>query len=691
MAKSILQEVAGIVVKTISEIPVKHKLDAIVMTYEEVMSYRSKELQDSLLSFKTFINSNNKDLKTSLDALFVDITEIRENVEALGSDYVNNTAYIYKEIGKDKKEFRRYNKITNYKIDQLPYDFTLSKFIGPTFVQYSVDPITGYKEIRDEDASGADLYSKKYLYFRDTQTESIDNMSTSDRSFATLFGLYYGLNSVLSFDTLSRTIYLGESNDTNASSDNNIKTTVQGTSLYNLIFPNGKTTLRGDVQIDKTLTVDKEFHVKSKSQFDNDILIKNGDITVLDLADNPVFSLTSDYGVMILNKQATITGTGLSADNDALSIVKGSLTLSNGNTTLSKGNLTLSEGNATLTKGSLTLDKGGITLNDGNLSVNGNALFDNSKTIYIKRSGASDGSSASVIINNSKLHIAQNGEAINVKLGSSLTLTNVRFDVNSQFYSNSTQAAKFAGSLTCIDAFYVTSSGSTSLFKVDGSGNATGAGNATFDGSIVSKSGISKFIDLHTDALEVKGEGHITGKLTVDGALTGNSTCTFQNGSSVGGCTFTGGVMTGTATKAQYADLAEHYTTDKHYEPGTVLCYSTNLFEEGVLYHPGGTVLGVVSENPAFIMNEKLNEDEDSISCAIVLKGRSPVKFSRSADSSFIVPGNVAVACDEWLGSVVAISTIEFNKNRQFYENRYVGRILSSGINIENHTIEVKF
>ena len=85
-------------------------------------------------------------------------------------------------------------------------------------------------------------------------------MSTSDRSFATLFGLYFGLNSVLSFDTLSRTIYLGESNDTNASSDNNIKTTVQGTSLYNLIFPNGKTTLRGDTQIDKTLNVKKQSH-----------------------------------------------------------------------------------------------------------------------------------------------------------------------------------------------------------------------------------------------------------------------------------------------------------------------------------------------------------------------------------------------------------------------------------------------
>ena len=690
MAKSILQDVAGSVVSTITEVPIKHRLDAIVMTYEEVMSYRSKELQDSLLTFKTYINANNKDLKSSIDSLDVDITEIRALIDALGNDYITNVSSIYKSIGTDKKEYRRYNSITNYKIDQLPYDYTLSKFIGPTFVQYSVDPVTGFKTVRDDNASGSELYSKKYLYFRDSQTESLDNMSTTDRSFATLFGLFYGLNSILAFDNLSRTIYLGESDDTNASTNGTIKTTVQGTSLYNLIFPNGKTTLRGDVQIDKTLNVKKEVHFESTSQFDNDILIKDGDITVTDLADNIVFSLTSNAGIMILNKQATISGTGLSADDNALLLSKGSLSLSNGNVNLGKGNLLLAEGSATLTKGNMTLTKGNLTLSEGNMNINGHSYYDNSKAIYIKQANATDGTSASTVISNNKLYIAQNAEAIDIKLGTSLTLSTTRFDLASQFYSNSTQVARFAGSLIAVDGFAVAGSGGGNLFKVDSSGSTVTETLKT-NGAITSLSGESKFSSLKVSTLTVNGSSYISGTLTVDGKLTGNSSCDFQNNSTVGGCTFSSGVMTGTATKAQYADLAEHYTTDKHYEPGTVLCYSTNLFSEGVLYHPGGTVLGVVSENPAFIMNEKLNEDEDSISCAIVLKGRSPVKFSRGADNSYIVPGNIAVACDEYLGSVVAISTIEFNKNRQYYENRYVGRILSTCVDPETDMIEVKF
>lgn len=690
MAKSILQDVAGTVVSTITEIPIKHRLDAIVMTYEEVMAYRSKELQDSLLTFKTYINANNKDLKTSIDSLGVDITEIKSNIEALGNDYINNIATIYKYIGTDKKEYRRYNYITNTKIDQIPYDFTLSKIIGPSFVQYTVDQITKFKTVRKDNFSGTDLYSKKYLYFKDSQTESLDNMSTTDRSFATLFGLFYGLNSILAFDNLSRTIYLGESDDTNASTNGTIKTTVQGTSLYNLIFPNGKTTLRGDTQIDKTLNVKKQSHFESTSQFDDDIVINDGDITVKDDAENIVFSLTSNAGIMILNKQATISGTGLSADDNALLLSKGSLTLSNGNVNLGKGSLTLSEGSATLTKGDMTLTKGNLTLSEGNMNINGHSYYDNAKAIYIKASGASDGTSASSLISNNKLYIAQNSEAIDVKLGASLTLSNTRLDLNSQFYSNSTLVAKFAGSLISVDGFAVAGSGGGNLFKVDSSGNVVTESIKTNAG-ITSLNGISTFIDLHASALSITGSGYISSTLTVDGKLTGNSSCDFQDGSSVGGCSFTSGVMTGTATKAQYADLAEYYTTDKKYEPGTVLCYSTNLFEEGVLYRPGGTVLGVVSENPAFIMNEKLNNDSNFISCAIVLKGRSPVKFSRAADNSYVVPGNIAVACDENLGSVIAISTIEFNKNRQYYENRYIGRILSTIIDPKTYTIEVKF
>ena len=80
----------------------------------------------------------------------------------------------------------------------------------------------------------------------------------------------------------------------------------------------------------------------------------------------------------------------------------------------------------------------------------------------------------------------------------------------------------------------------------------------------------------------------------------------------------------GTSTSAQYADLAEKYTTDKEYEVGTVIVISLdNQGAEGTAsFNIGQRVLGVVSEKPAFLMND------DAPGQALALRGRVPVKIS---------------------------------------------------------------
>lgn len=82
------------------------------------------------------------------------------------------------------------------------------------------------------------------------------------------------------------------------------------------------------------------------------------------------------------------------------------------------------------------------------------------------------------------------------------------------------------------------------------------------------------------------------------------------------------GTIYGTATSARYADLAEKYTTDKEYAPGTVIVVS--LEESGAeataSWLSGQRVLGVVSTNPAFLMNDEAPGQ------AIALRGRVPVK-----------------------------------------------------------------
>jgi hypothetical protein len=80
-------------------------------------------------------------------------------------------------------------------------------------------------------------------------------------------------------------------------------------------------------------------------------------------------------------------------------------------------------------------------------------------------------------------------------------------------------------------------------------------------------------------------------------------------------------VIYGTSTSARYADLAEKYTTDKDYEAGTVIVVASAGDAEGTAsYTTGQRVLGVVSTNPAFIMNDELDGQ------AIALRGRVPVK-----------------------------------------------------------------
>ena len=79
-------------------------------------------------------------------------------------------------------------------------------------------------------------------------------------------------------------------------------------------------------------------------------------------------------------------------------------------------------------------------------------------------------------------------------------------------------------------------------------------------------------------------------------------------------------VFNGIASQANYADLAEKYSTDKTYEVGTVVTINTSGSAEMTACDENGQPLGVISENPAFLMNK----DADGQSIALV--GRVPVK-----------------------------------------------------------------
>ena len=79
------------------------------------------------------------------------------------------------------------------------------------------------------------------------------------------------------------------------------------------------------------------------------------------------------------------------------------------------------------------------------------------------------------------------------------------------------------------------------------------------------------------------------------------------------------GTFHGEATSAQYADLAEIYSSDADYEPGTVLKLGGSAEVTQTTSFNDTEVFGVVSTNPAYLMNA----EADGV--AVALTGRVPV------------------------------------------------------------------
>jgi hypothetical protein len=76
----------------------------------------------------------------------------------------------------------------------------------------------------------------------------------------------------------------------------------------------------------------------------------------------------------------------------------------------------------------------------------------------------------------------------------------------------------------------------------------------------------------------------------------------------------------GTATAAQYADLAEIYSADADYEPGTVVKIGGDAEITQTSSHADTDVFGVISTDPAYLMNSSAD------GLPVALQGRVPVK-----------------------------------------------------------------
>jgi len=206
-------------------------------------------------------------------------------------------------------------------------------------------------------------------------------------------------------------------------------------------------------------------------------------------------------------------------------------------------------------------------------------------------------------------------------------------------------------------------SASTSLAGITGiaftSGGITGTASWSATGSISNVSTIN-----HT--------GNITGPVN-SGA---------NNGVSIGASgnrynTVWATTFNGTATEALYADLAENYLGDAAYEPGTVLIFGGEQEVTVCISKGDRRVAGVVTTNPAHLMNSHLKGDHV---IGVALQGRVPCKvIGRVAKGDILVtsaiPGYAIVDNDPRVGTVIgkAVGT-KYDMDRGIVEV-VVGRV----------------
>lgn len=181
-------------------------------------------------------------------------------------------------------------------------------------------------------------------------------------------------------------------------------------------------------------------------------------------------------------------------------------------------------------------------------------------------------------------------------------------------------------------------SGNANIGNIGTAGLITATGNVTANG-LISSNGISATGNANVGNLGTGGlitaSGNITGGNIITAGIvsaTGNlvggnlvlsnaAIITVGANTNVGTITGNWTLSAGSRLQATYADLAEYYEADIHYEPGTVLEFGGE--KEVTLAQDGTTrVAGVVSADPAYVMNTKC----PGIATAIALQGRVPVK-----------------------------------------------------------------
>jgi hypothetical protein len=209
--------------------------------------------------------------------------------------------------------------------------------------------------------------------------------------------------------------------------------------------------------------------------------------------------------------------------------------------------------------------------------------------------------------------------------------------------------------------------------NVSATGNVSG-GNLIVTGNIVDTGALTIITSSNGNiALAPNGTGIVTvssnlsvsGNITTTGLLNANG-----NGvGNIGNSTVYFNTVFAKATSAQYADVAELYLADQDYAPGTVLCFGGSAEVTISDCANDHRVAGVVSTNPAHLMNSAL---VGLYPVKLALVGRVPCQVRGPVES-----GDILVSAENGWAQV----------NNQAQAGRVIGKSLKNST--ADGTIEI--
>ena len=310
--------------------------------------------------------------------------------------------------------------------------------------------------------------------------------------------------------------------------------------------------------------------------------------SILELATGTTGSAANDAGIVIERGDDANAFIGYDESADEFTVGTGTFTGA------STGNLSITAG---------TFNAG--TLKAGNLSVSANTIASASGDIILSATGDIDAGTNKIkgVVDPTSDQEAATKKYVDDQVGAVSGTFNIASDSGSDVITTGADTLTFTGG-SGIDTSIT---GDTVTFAVNGTG--INVENST-----------------KTDRVEITEEGSSTAThyITFSPGNTGYQ----SNKTDSGVLTYVPSTetlaVTNTTTvssSAQYADLAEKYTADSEYAPGTVMeidgVYSD---AETTSWSGSPYVAGVVSTNPAYLMNSEL----DGVSIALV--GRVPVR-----------------------------------------------------------------